>query len=129
MLKYDNSLTKRFFVVLLVLQKEQDPLLLLVAIFYSLYAFGIIFVTCELGQRLSDAFEEINDEIESFEWYQFSYEIQQMLPIILIVSQQPVDLECFGSITGCRMTFQKVSTFRVLQFKCFTEKLNFYAFD
>lgn len=78
---------------------------------YAVYAFGIIFLTCELGQRLTNAFEQIQDEIKKFEWYLFSSEIQQMLPTILIVSQQSIELECFGSISGLRETFKKVYCF------------------
>lgn len=63
---------------------------------------------CELGQRLTDAFAQIADEIENFEWYLFSHEIQRMLPIILIAAQQPIELECFGAVSGIRDTFKRV---------------------
>lgn len=82
---------------------------LLLTIFYAGYAFGVVFIICELGQRLTDAFEEINDEIDRFEWYLFPSEIQRMLPTIMISAQQPVVLECFGSIAGSRETFKRVS--------------------
>lgn len=77
--------------------------------FYASYAFGIILVICELGQRLTDAFGQIADEVKHFDWYLFPYEIQRILSFILINAQQPVELECFGSVTGIRETFKKVS--------------------
>lgn len=84
-------------------------LVLFVAMFYASYAFGIILIICELGQRLTDAFGRIADEIENLAWYEFPREIQRMLLIILIRSQRPVELQCFGSISGTRETFKKVS--------------------
>lgn len=83
--------------------------LLYVIFFYVLYAFGNLLVSCEFGQRISNAFEEIDDEIELFDWYLFSYEMQRMLPLILLVTQQPVKIECFGSISIRREYFKKVS--------------------
>lgn len=81
-------------------------------IFYASYAFGLIFITCELGQRLSDAFEEINNQIGKFNWYWFPNNLKAILPHIIMVSQQPVDLGCFGSITCSRNSFKKVSFFK-----------------
>lgn len=95
--------------IFFIRQKEQDALVLFVSMFYALYGFGIIFVICELGQRLTNAYGQIAEEIENFEWYSFSHELQRMLPIILVVAQQPIELECFGGITGIRETLKKVS--------------------
>lgn len=78
-------------------------------IFYASYAFGVVLFMCELGQRLGCAFEQVGDEIESFEWNLFSREIQKKLPLIFMVAQEPVLLECFGSTSGNRDTFKKVS--------------------
>lgn len=76
---------------------------------YISYSFGIVFGLCEFGQRMTNAFEEIEDEIETFDWYFFPYELQRMLPMILMVTQQPVEIECFGSISSLREYFKKVS--------------------
>lgn len=75
---------------------------------YALYAFGIILVICELGHRLTVAFDQIHDEIGKYDWFLFSHEIQKMLPTMLIVSQKPVEFEIFGSLSGIRETFKKV---------------------
>lgn len=91
------------------LKEEHDALVLFVTIFYVVYAFGIILIVCELGQRLTDAFEHVGDEFDIFEWYSFSLEIQRMLPTIIILSNQPIELECFGGISGSRETFKKVN--------------------
>lgn len=83
---------------------------LLLTVFYAFYAFGVVLIICELGQRLTHEFERIDDEIDQFDWYLFPPQIQRLLPIIMIASRQEVFLECFGSITGTRETFKKVSS-------------------
>lgn len=42
-----------------------------VTIFYVTYAIGIVLIICELGQRLKDAFGEIEIVIKGFEWNLF----------------------------------------------------------
>lgn len=93
-------------------QPEIDVVVLVVAIFYSSYAFGIVFISCEVGQRLCDAFEDINDTIELLDHYRFSMKIKRMLPTIMITAQETVFIECFGSITCVRESFKKVSQSR-----------------
>ena len=74
-----------------------------------IYAFGVLFITCELGQRLNQAFEDCNDIINQFKWYSFPVEIQKMLPIIMNFAQQQVVFYCFGSTACIRETFKSVS--------------------
>lgn len=81
---------------------------LFLTIFYACYAFGVVFITCELGQRMADAFSEIDDEIDRLDWHLFPPEIQQLMPTIMMATQQEVLLECFGSINGTRETFKNV---------------------
>lgn len=59
--------------------------------------FVVVFITCELGQRLANAFSEINELIEEFQWYRFS-----------ILSQKPVSLGCFGSFLCGREAYKIV---------------------
>lgn len=80
------------------------------------YSFGILFVTCELGQRFNLEFAECGDMFERFDWYLFPAHAQRMLPIILCHSQQTVDLKCFGSVAANRQTFKNVSTLKQLSF-------------
>lgn len=82
--------------------------MLFVTIFYASYAFGAVFLMCELGQRGTNAFEEIDNVVKEFEWNLFSHEIQRILPKILIVTQKPVVFECFGSTSALRETFKQV---------------------
>lgn len=89
-------------------QQQNDSLALFTTVFYAFYAFGVIFLTCEFGQRLANAFEEIDDSIKTFEWNLFSHEIQKLLPTILIVSQKQFVIKCFGSTSALRESFKKV---------------------
>lgn len=78
----------------------------MVEVFYS---FGVLFIVCELGQRVNLAFAECSAAIDQFEWYQFPTEVQQILPMILNNSQQSVAIICFGSTNCDRETFKDVS--------------------
>lgn len=72
-------------------------------------AFGIVLFACEMGERISDAFDEINDAISEFHWYLFPNKWKKVLAIIIQFSDQPVDIEFFGSISANRPTFNNVS--------------------
>lgn len=76
-----------------------------------IYAFGILFVSCELGQRITIAFDGCSNMINQFEWYLFPANVQRMLPIIMNFTQQPIVVKCFGSAACDRETFKYVSFF------------------
>lgn len=71
--------------------------------------FVSVFIACEFGQHLDNSFSEINDLINQLKWYRFPIEMKRILPFALIIVQEPVSIECFGSILCCRETFKKVS--------------------
>lgn len=83
---------------------------LLATINFTLYAFGDVFMICELCQRSSDRYDELNDIIGQFEWYFLPAKIQRFLPMIIMSVQEPVSFECFGSITCDRETFKRVNS-------------------
>lgn len=72
------------------------------------YAFGLVLISCELGQRMTNAFEKFEVVICELDWLLFPVKLQQMLPPLLIIAQQPVRLECFGSNACVRESFKKV---------------------
>lgn len=72
------------------------------------WAFGLIFLACELSQKVKDEFDDICEMIGQFDWYLLPYKLRRMLTIILINAQQPVYLECFGSFVCNRDTLKKV---------------------
>lgn len=88
---------------------EMNLITLSLALADILCAIIVVFVGCELGQRLSNAFEEIIDEFEKFHWYLFPIGINRSLPMLMSEAQAPVEMEVFGSITCCRPVMNFVS--------------------
>lgn len=70
----------------------------------------MVFVCCELCQRMSDKYDEIDDTFGQFCWYRFPDEMKRMLPMVILFIQQPIVIECFGSIACNRETFKNVSS-------------------
>lgn len=71
-------------------------------------ALTVVFIACELSQRMGDAFDEIGSTIDQFDWYLFPIELKRMLPMIMAIAQRPVSMECFGSIACTRDVFKNV---------------------
>lgn len=82
--------------------------------FEAIYSFGLLYLACDLGQRVKIEFNECKEMIEQFKWYSFPLKIQRMLPLILNFAQQPVEVKCFGSMPCDRKTFKRV---RILSLK------------
>lgn len=78
--------------------------------FEVLHSFGVLFASCELGERLMSEYEEIEYEISQFDWYLLPADVQQILATIIINGQQAVNIRCFGSTNTSRESFQKVSS-------------------
>lgn len=85
-----------------------DIAILFTAVFYTFCAFGAVFISCEVGQRISNGFEEIEDVTSQYHWYLFPEQLKRMLPMILINLQVPVGIPVFGSFLCSRDTFKRV---------------------
>lgn len=84
-------------------------------------ALALVFIVCEIGQRLNDAFEKTSFTIDQLDWYLFPSEVQCLLPMIIAIAQQPAPLECFGSMACNRDVFKNVGIFVVfIQSNCET---------
>lgn len=68
----------------------------------------MVFFPCEIGGRMTDAFEKVDNKFEELKWYLFPREIQRMLPTLLIGLQKPAVFGCFGIVYGSREQFNKV---------------------
>lgn len=80
-----------------------------VSVWYGFWASIMVFFASEIGDRISNAYEEIDDEMGQLDWYSLPPKIQIFLPTIIINTQQPMFIKCFGSATCSRETFKKVS--------------------
>lgn len=76
----------------------------------SSYAFGLVFIVCELCQQVCNGFEEMNKTMDQLYWLSYPVEIQRLLPMVIIFAQKPVIFIVFGSITCCRESFKKVTS-------------------
>lgn len=84
----------------------------LIAIFTSfsglICALGFVFAKCEIIERISSKFDDINNMINQIGWHSCPFQIQKMLPVVMMSTQQTVEFEIFGSIKANRGTFQIV---------------------
>lgn len=69
----------------------------------------LIFATCELGQRFTNAFIEVDDDLAHLKFYLLPMEIRRVLPIIMIYSQEPLVVKFFGQMSVTRDQFKRVS--------------------
>lgn len=89
---------------------NENSVLLLIDPFIKLcWAFVLLFAFCEVGDRIENAHSEINDKINGLKWYSFPSRLWQMIPMIMINSQEKMILKCFGSISSGRIVFKQVS--------------------
>lgn len=77
---------------------------------YAFYSFGAILLVCEIGQIVSDAFEDNWHLHDQFKWHSFPTEILHVLPLVMMISQQPVDIQFFGNHSCKRCFSRKIST-------------------
>lgn len=68
----------------------------------------LLYIYCELGERVSNGFVEVYGVFCQYQWYLFPINVQRMLPNLLIIAQQPVALQGPGKSLCTRETFKKV---------------------
>lgn len=66
-------------------------------------------MSCELCNRLSIGFDDINGIIDEFDWHLFPIRMKKALLIVMMNAQEPVEFSCFGSFSCNRDTFKKAS--------------------
>lgn len=81
---------------------------MIVLITQMFYAFILSLIFCEIGEKLSHAFDAIGTEFEYINWYLLPMVIQQKIPMIMSFNQKPVILSGYGSVTSSRGAFKQV---------------------
>lgn len=71
-------------------------------------------IFCEVGERMSMVWTELDDEIKKINWYFLSTKMGKTVIITISFSQREVTLDGFGNISGSREIFKKVSLFQRL---------------
>lgn len=59
-------------------------------------------------ERLSNEFDEFNDDVWTKNWYLYSIELQQMYLIFGTCTQQPVNIRSYGNTLCIRETMRNV---------------------
>lgn len=82
--------------------------LLIVSIMCCFAAFILISFACEIGQRFTNAFSDVDDVLGQLKWYLLPIEVQRILPIAIMYSQEPLLVKFFGNMSCSREQFKKV---------------------
>lgn len=99
---------KIFSLIYFQSKPEIDYLALFITIWEVIDVLFAIGIVCELGERSTGIFSAMDEAINDIDWHLYPIEIQRMLPIIMIVTQKPIFVKCFGSIAVTRETFKMV---------------------
>lgn len=83
------------------------------AMFWTLATTGI---SCEFAQMVANRFDMFHSELCQCDWYLSPIEIQRMLLIFMVSTQQPAIFHGYGRIEGSRDTFKTVNA--ILYFIC-----------
>lgn len=83
-------------------------MLLLISIHNMFWAFTLVFVACELGERVRNEFDCVRFLVDQLKFHLFPHKLRKLVPTITINAQNPVEFKCFGSISCSRESFQKV---------------------
>lgn len=82
----------------------------LTATFSSMvWIFLYVFVLCELGQRITNRFEQLDDSFGQCNWYLFPIEMKKMFVITTAISQQPIFIRGYGNVFCSCETLKRVS--------------------
>lgn len=103
----------QMFLFSLQSNETTDTAILCHLIFRILSSFAVIFMYCEIGQRISNAFDEIDFGIGQLNWHSFPIDTWNILPNIIIAVKKPTVFRAFGTISCDRDTFKKVKEHRL----------------
>lgn len=86
---------------------------MVVPLAFTFCAFAPIFLFCELGERIIDDSDKVNNELWMCDWYTYPAAIQRTLPLVINGLQQPFILGGFGNIQCTRESFKFVRHFQL----------------
>lgn len=89
---------------------EIDSIMLYESIFCGIWAIVLVFISCEFGQRYSNAYDAIGDEFNKIDWYliPFSFRMYPNILIPTMYSQKNLEIQFFGSTSCSREQFKRV---------------------
>lgn len=89
---------------------EIETLILFESIVIFIAALLLVMIACEIGQRFCNAFEDVEYALSQINVYLLPREVQRLLPMVIMYSQEPFVVQFFGSLCCTRVQFQKVTT-------------------
>lgn len=83
-----------------------------ISILVGVSSFGPIFLFCEVGEQLCSRSDLVCDAFFKLNWYSFPHQVQRMMPIIIVIAQNPSRLVADGAAACSRDKFKKVCHFK-----------------
>lgn len=87
---------------------------LAILIFQVIGAFFFLLNVCEFGGRVTTAYDEIDYATLQLSWYKFPVELQNILPVVISIVQDKVQLRGIGSVVCSRGTLQQVRKMEII---------------
>lgn len=78
--------------------------------FWTWFNFLSHYMQSKRGQQFSNAIEGIDIAFSQLDWYLFPSKVQRMLPTVMLITQQPTFIKCFGNVLLARQQFRKVGS-------------------
>lgn len=89
--------------------KLVETVIIVITIYWM---YGINFLVCEPGERMTAQFEMFGEELNRCDWYLLSTEMQQIYLIFMVDAQQLKNIQCYGGIRCTRDTLKQVRNLR-----------------
>lgn len=86
-----------------------QPINTIITLMWMCWTFAQMFIFCELGENVTDQFNQISNAIYSSDWYMFPKEIQRIIPIIAMSAQRPVIIQGFVNLKCTREASSRVN--------------------
>lgn len=92
------------------LKWEHDPKIFETSMLLMMTFWVLVFnlAICEPGQKVTDQFDQFDEELNRCKWNELSIGMRRMYLIFLSDAQQSVNIKSYGGIACTRETFRKV---------------------
>lgn len=75
---------------------------------FLVWSYLVLLLYCEFGERVTNEFVELDNEVCQLEWYLLPISVQRFIPFIMNTTQQPIILRGFQSCSCARESFKNV---------------------
>ena len=107
-----------------------NPIEIITPVVLMLWSFVMIFFFCEFGEMLTKQFNIYDEVLCQCNWYSYPFDIQKVLLIVMVNTQQPTILRGYANMFCSRGFFKQVSISVQLMSQIFQFERNhfFYLF-